>query len=74
MSYAVQRYDRKNEAWKNMYISSKKKTATQLMVDLKDLRPTSRYRVVAIKCAHPTIVFSEVINRKDDIEEVLLRR
>ncbi|MBA7517937.1 hypothetical protein ES705_09998 [subsurface metagenome] len=71
--YSVQKYEKEKEEWKNLYLSKKKNTAVTLMCDLMDLRPTNRYRIVAAKCAHPAIVFSEVINRKGSIKEILLR-
>jgi hypothetical protein len=64
MSYYVQKYDRKDGAWKNLYISRKKKTATKLLSDLMELRSIGRYRVVVVKCTHPA---------KDSIKEILSR-
>jgi len=45
MSYCVKKYDMEKGAWKTIYISSKKETATGLLKDLIKEHPGARYRV-----------------------------
>ena len=71
--YSVQKYDREKKAWKTLYISSRKETSTGLMTELIKVHPGIRYRIVGEKAVEPYVKYSEVINRKDNIEEILLR-